>query len=192
LTLRCWWPDDAARLKQAVDENREYLKPWMPWAHGDPEPLDAVVQWLRTVRGRFDLDQDFGYAILNRDESLVLGSCGLHTRLGEGARMIGYWIHQAHAGQGLATEAAAALTRVAFEVDGVNRVEIHCDPRNLASAAIPRKLGYTYEATLRQRRDFHGQLLDSMIWTLLAGDYAASLPAIATIQAFDVIGRRLI
>ena len=49
-------------------------------------------------------------------------------------------------------------------------MEIHCDPANLASAAIPRKLGYTHEATLRRRtHSSDGKVEDSMIWTLFAG-----------------------
>jgi len=58
----------------------------------------------------------------------VLGSTGLHTRVGAGAREIGYWIHQDYINQGLATEATAALTKVAFAIDQVTRIEIHCDP----------------------------------------------------------------
>ena len=42
--------------------------------------------------------------------------------------------------EGLATEIAAALTRVAFEVHQVNRVEIRCDPSNSPSAAVAKKL----------------------------------------------------
>lgn len=69
--------------------------------------------------------------------------------------------------EGLATEIAAALTRVAFEVHQVNRVEIRCDPSNSPSAAVAKKLGFTREATLRQRlRGSGGQLRDAMIWTL--------------------------
>ena len=54
-----------------------------------------------------------------------------------------------HINQGLAPETAAALTKVAFEVNEVNRVEIQCDPNNMRSAAVPRKLGFVHEATLR-------------------------------------------
>ena len=36
-----------------------------------------------------------------------------------------------------------ALTDAAFALDGIERVEIHCDEANLRSAAVPRRLGYT-------------------------------------------------
>ena len=151
LVVRCWDPSDAPLVKESVDANLEYLRPWMPWAMEEPTDLTARIQWLRKSRGEFDLGKDFTFGIFDREETLVIGGTGLHTRLGPQAREIGYWIRQDHAGQGLATEVAAALTRVAFVVDGVTRVEIRCDPRNTRSAAIPRRLGYQHEATLRRR-----------------------------------------
>jgi RimJ/RimL family protein N-acetyltransferase len=164
----------------------------MPWVQEEPQQLQDRVEWLRRARGKFDLDRDFIYGIFSRDESQVLGGTGLHTRVGEGAREIGYWIHQDHVNQGLATEVAAALTKVAFEIDGVNRVEIHCDPRNVRSAAIPRKLGFVHEATLRQRTvDAKGESRDTMIWTLLAHEYPTSPASSTEIEAFDAIGRRI-
>lgn len=47
-------------------------------------------------------------------------------------------------GRGYGTAAARALTTAVFRhLPEIDRVEIHCDAANLASAAIPRKLGYT-------------------------------------------------
>lgn len=141
----------------------------------------------------FDLGQDFFYGIFAREEVQVLGASGLHTRAGEGAREIGYWIHKHHVNQGLATEASAALVRVAFEVDRVRRVEIHSDPQNVPSAAVPRKLGFTHEATLRQRKPFlEERFVDDMVWTLFADEYPASPAAALPVTAFDVLGRRIL
>jgi RimJ/RimL family protein N-acetyltransferase len=191
LCLRCWHPADAAQLKAAIDASREHLIPWMPWAQQE-EPLENYIGRLRQFRGRFDLDQDFVYAVFSRDESQVLGSSGLHTRGGSYAREIGYWIHVDYIGQGYATETAGALTKVAFEIEGMDRVEIHCDPANLSSAAVPKKLGYTHEATLRRRSHWSDKKVeDSMIWTLFAADYPQSPAAQLEIQAFDAAGREI-
>ena len=193
LVVRCYQPSDTQLLADSVIESVEHLKPWMEWAERDPIDLDSVIARLRRFRSRFDLGQDFAYTILSSDESRILGGTGLHTRLGEGALEIGYWIHADFINQGLATEVSAALTRVAFEVQRVNRVEIHCDPANVRSAAVPRKLGYTHEATLAQRLlTTGGTWRDSMIWTLLAEDYPQSPCPDASIKAFDVIGRRIL
>jgi len=193
LVLRCWQPKDEALLSTAIAQSLDHLKVWMPWAHEEPKEPQQRMTWLREVRGKFDLNESFVYGIFNRDESLVLGGTGLHPRIGKDALEIGYWIHVHHINQGLATEAAAALTRVAFEIHQVVRVEIHCDPSNLRSAAVPRKLGYTHEATLRQRTEDHiGRKRDSMIWTLFPEEYAVSKAAGCAIEAFDVIGRKLL
>lgn len=193
LVIRCWNPDDAPLLDLAIKQNLDHLRPWMPWAQHEPESIQHKIERLRQFRGMFDLGQDFTYGIFNRDETQVLGGTGLHTRVGEDAREIGYWIHKDYINRGLATEASAALTKVAFEVDQVTRVEIHCDPQNIRSAEIPRKLGFTHEATLRQRTPFiNGQLIDQMIWTLFADEYPSSPAKAAEIEAFDVIGRKII
>ena len=193
LVIRCWEPADAPLLKAAIDASREHLLPWMPWAAGEPQSLEQQVGVMRHFRGQFDLDQDYVYGILNRDETAVLGGSGLHTRVGNKALMIGYWIHVDHINQGLATETSAALTRVAFEVNGVNRVEIHCDPNNVRSAAVPRKLGYLHEATLRHRtRTTDGAPRDTMIWTILRDEYPGGLASQAEVEAFDAAGNRLL
>jgi RimJ/RimL family protein N-acetyltransferase len=122
-----------------------------------------------------------------------LGVTRLHTHLGNGAWEIGYWIHIDHINQGLATESSAALTKVVFEINHASRVEIHCDPKNVRSASIPRKLGYIHEATLHNRvEDSNGNPRDSMIWTVFSESYPASPVAKAQIEAYDVIGRRII
>ena len=133
------------------------------------------------------------YGSLSISHSVYCGGTGLHNRLGGKALEIGYWIHAEHINQGLATEVSAALTKTAFEVYKVERVEIHCDPENLRSASIPRKLGYTHEATLRKRvEDFAGIPRDAMIWSLFADQYPASPAAQAPIKAYDVIGKLLV
>jgi RimJ/RimL family protein N-acetyltransferase len=190
LVVRCWNPQDAPLLKEAIDANLDHLRPSMPWIKDEPESIEAKAERLRRFRGQFDLGTDFILAIFNPEESKVLGGTGFHTRLGKGALEIGYWIHKDYINQGLGTETTAAVTRVAFEIEKVDRVEIHCDVRNNRSAAIPRKLGYIHEATLRRR--LADPERDAMIWTLFAEDYPASPSAKAEIEAFDVIGRRLL
>jgi len=193
LVLRCWQPVDATLLKKAIDANIEHLLPWMNWAENEPTPLQDKIALIRHWQGAFDRDEDFVYGVFLPDESRVLGGCGLHTRMGLSAREIGYWIDKAFNGRGLATELAAALTKVGFEIDGVERIEIHCDENNHASAAIPRKLGYTLDATLRQRgKTVQGAWRNSMIWSLYADEYPTSPAASAPIRAFDAANRLII
>jgi RimJ/RimL family protein N-acetyltransferase len=191
LVLRCWEPRDAALLKVAVDASIEHLRPWMPWVVHEPQTVEEKVELLRGFRGRFDLGRDFIYGIFDRDEAEVAGGTGLHTRIGEDAFEIGYWIASGQAGKGLGTEATAALTRAAFDLTDVERIEIRCDPANERSRAIPRKLGYTEEATLR-RRLHYPEVRDVVVYTLFRDDYPATPSAAAAVEAYDAAGKRVL
>lgn len=192
LVLRCWSPSDAPLLSRAVEESMDHLRPWMPWIGGEPKTLDARVAYLRSMRAQFDGDEQWVYGVFDAHEKTVLGGTGLHPRLGPRALEIGYWVHSAHVNQGLATELAGALTRVAFALHDVLRMEIHCDPANARSAAVPRKLGYHHDATLRGHlvRD-DGTLRDTMLWSLQKEELATSAAATIEARAFDAIGRPL-
>jgi RimJ/RimL family protein N-acetyltransferase len=192
LVVRCYNPSDAPLLAESVTESLEHLRPWMPWVYNEPEPLGEGVQRLKRFRGMFDLGQDFIYGIFNQEDTKLIGGTGLHTRLGESELEIGYWIHKEHINQGLVTESTAALIKVAFELIQVHRIEIHCDPGNFASAAIPRKLGFTHEGTLRAKTCFLDGWSDSMIWGLLEIEYPDSPSSKAEIKAFDANGQQVL
>jgi len=188
LVVRCYQPGDVQLLASSVAESVNHLKPWMPWAHAGPEAFEVKVDRVKRFRGEFDLGEDFIYGIFNPDETLLLGGTGLHTRIGDEQLEIGYWIHKDYVNQGLVTESTAALVKVAFEIVRIHRVEIHCDPGNLASASIPRKLGFTHEGTLRAKTRFLDHWSDSMIWGLLDVDYPDSPSCKADIRVFDFRG----
>jgi len=189
LVLRCWQPGDARLLQEAAAASKEHLRPFMPWAINEPETVDQKLERMLFFRSKFDRREDYVYGIFTPDESRAIGGTGLHTRVGGNALEIGYWIHKDFTRQGLVTESTAALTKVAFEMYHVERMEIHCAVENIASAAVPRKLGYIHEATRRRLAFANGNPSDSMIWTLFADEYPNTPSTQAEIKAFDAIGR---
>jgi RimJ/RimL family protein N-acetyltransferase len=180
-------------LARSVAESADYLRPWLPWVQREEEeqePLEGKVRTLLRFRAEFDLQKDYTYGIFNKDETRLLGGTGLHTRLaGKRELEIGYWIHKDFAGQGLATEATGALVKVAFAVlAGVHRLEIRNDAQNVPSAAIPRKLGFTHEGTLRSKYDFLGEWKDLMVWGLLEEEYPQTPAASIPLRVSDACG----
>jgi RimJ/RimL family protein N-acetyltransferase len=138
VSLRRWRPDDAGALLAAVIESQEHLRLWMPWA--DPYDEDRAAEFLRDCDAQWASGGGFAYAITVGGE--IVGSAGLHNRVGDGGLEIGYWVHRDWTGRGIATAAAAALTDAALALPGIDRVEIYHDAANLASGRIPAKLGY--------------------------------------------------
>ncbi|HZP52153.1 GNAT family N-acetyltransferase [Actinocrinis sp.] len=141
LVLRRWTSDDLQARFEAISASYEHLHAWMDWIP-EPPTLEGQRAWDE-LRGVGWLGEDsFNYGIFDAADGTVLGAIGAHDRLGPGALEIGYWCHVAHTGKGVITRAARALTRILLELDGIERVEIHCDEANTRSAAVPRRLGY--------------------------------------------------
>jgi len=165
LLLRCWEPADAPRFKRSLDASLPELRRWIPWAREEPSELHVLEERLAGYERDFHAGANALYAILDADGRDVLGGVGLYRRVGPGALEIGYWIRSDLAGRGLATEAAAALTQAGLALEGIERLEIRCDPANAASAAVPRKLGYNHARTVETPLDEGGRRL-TMIWEL--------------------------
>jgi RimJ/RimL family protein N-acetyltransferase len=193
LVIRCWSPADASLAQRAIDASLPELRRFMPWALAEPEAVEAKAERFRQFRGMFDLGQDFIYGIFDSDERECLGGTGLHTRQGPNTRELGYWVATAHTKRGYATEACSALLQVAFRVDQVPRAEIRCEPANEASLAVARKLGMKREGTLRANMvQPDGSVRDTVVLSALKAELDA-LPASAlSVQAFGVVGERLL
>jgi RimJ/RimL family protein N-acetyltransferase len=147
-------------LTAAIARNIDHLRPWMPWISDEPmtdgDRRALIERWEQTwlaggdvVLGVFVGDQ-------------VVGGTGLHRRRGPHGLEIGYWIDAAHTRRGLATEVAAVLTDAAFDVPGVAFVEIHHDRANVASAGVPRRLGYAFVGEAPDAVDAPGE--DGIDW----------------------------
>ena len=142
LVLRRWRVADAELQHRVVQESLEHLRPWMPWVAGEPQPLDRRREMLAGWARDWAAGGDVYLAVIFEGE--VAGSTGLHRRRGAGVLEIGYWIHPAFTRRGIATRVARVLTATALAQPGIERVEIHHDKANVASAAIPAKLGYKF------------------------------------------------
>jgi RimJ/RimL family protein N-acetyltransferase len=194
LVIRCYEPDDAPLLKAAVDASIDHLLPWMPWARFEPQSLDEKIELCRGFRGQFDLDQNYVYGIFTPDETEQIGGSGFHKRSNEGSLEIGYWVAASAVGRGIATEVTAVQTRVGIELCGIDRVDVQVEPGNERSLAIPRKLGFTEEGTLRRRLDPGGDdqpYRDSVVFSMLREELAGSPCTAYAYDAFDVLGRQL-
>jgi ribosomal-protein-serine acetyltransferase len=128
---------DAEAVTRTVHASLEHLRPWMPWALDEPRDAAWRRGFLRESAERGD--RMFGAFLGDQ----VVGCCGLHPRIGDGGREIGYWVAPGHVRHGIASEMARRMAETAFADPTVTHVEIHHDPRNIASAGVPEKLGFT-------------------------------------------------
>jgi ribosomal-protein-serine acetyltransferase len=140
VVLRRWRVADAPAQHRAILESIEHLRPWMPWIAEEPQPLERRAELIAAWEREWELGGDVYLAIMAGSE--VAGGAGLHRRIGPGGLEIGYWLHPAFTGRGLATAAAWARARAALALDGIDHVEIRHDRANAASGAVPVRLGF--------------------------------------------------
>lgn len=193
LALRCWSPDDARLVRAAIDRSDQHLRPWVPFMKDEPRSLKQTGRWLRELRAAFDRSENFRFAVFDAEADVLVGENMLLSRVGPGALEIGYLTHLGFEGHGYASEASCVMVRLAFELYGASRLEVHHAQKNTASAAIPTRLGFQHEATLKDRIvDTEGQLHDLVLWTMFASDYASSparkLAGELDMVAFDELG----
>ncbi|MEM9746080.1 MAG: GNAT family N-acetyltransferase [Actinomycetota bacterium] len=138
--VRRYSSGDAVQLDAAISMSIDHLLPWMPWAQFEPLELSDRERLLQVWIDQWDRGEDFNFAIF-RDRQLV-GSCGLHRRIGPSGLEIGYWTRASAIRQGIATDAAGCLVRAAFSMPGIDHVEIHHDVANVASGHVAARLGF--------------------------------------------------
>jgi ribosomal-protein-serine acetyltransferase len=172
LTLRRWTAADAEDLSAAVEENLDHLRPWMPWISSEPlgrsERLALINQWQEEWERGGDI------VIGAFLDGAVVGSTGLHRRRGPGVLEIGYWVHARYTRKGIATEIASALTTAAFTVPQIDRVEIHHDKANVASAGVPRGLGFAFVDETKDSVTSPGEVGIDCRWMITKQDWIAT------------------
>ncbi len=163
---------DAPAIWEALEESRERLGAWLPWAR-DVQSLEDERAVIVRLRARWKLRKGLVVGIFDRATGRYLGGSGLQA-INWGLRIfeIGYFIRTSAEGRGYVTEAVQLLTRCAFDRLQANRVEIYVDPRNVRSARVPERLGFVLEGTLRRcRAGVDGQPTDRQVYALIREDY---------------------
>jgi RimJ/RimL family protein N-acetyltransferase len=175
LILRRWVPDDAAALCAAVEENLDHLRPVDAVDRRRAEEPRGAGSAHHQWTNEWERGGDVVVGVLMDD--VIVGSTGLHRRRGPDVLEIGYWVHRSYTRQGIATELSSALTTAAFTVPGIERVEIHHDKANEASAGIPRSLGYTRMEETKVAVTSPGEVGVDCRWQVTRDEWARLLVA---------------
>jgi ribosomal-protein-serine acetyltransferase len=169
LGLRPLAAADAPELQALVEANRDYLARWVPWAAS--QQLPDTEKFIAETEAQLARNDGFQVCIAPRGP--ILGIVGFHSVSWANRRTtIGYWLAEDQQGRGTMTTAVRALVDHAFGDWDLHRVEIQCAPANRRSRAIPERLGFREEATLRENELVGGRWLDSVVYGLLEGEWS--------------------
>jgi ribosomal-protein-serine acetyltransferase len=171
LELRPLQLRDARDLFALVEANRERLRRWLPWPDANRSVLDSRAFILRVrSRARTGAAESFGLWWKDR----LVGVTGfVWIDPANHSAGIGYWLAQEAEGHGLMTAAVSALLRHGFRTLRLHRIEIRAGVRNRRSRAVPERLGFRHEGTLRQVECLGDRFVDHAVYGLLATEWRA-------------------
>jgi ribosomal-protein-alanine N-acetyltransferase len=155
-------------LKRA---SRRFLEPWEATPTNGLDTFGPRYYARILKNCRSELHQRF--LICARDDGRVVGQIGLNSIV-RGAFQscyVGYWIGEAFARQGFATEALGLVLGFAFRKLKLHRVEANIVPRNRASRALARKCGLRYEGTSKRYLRVAYRWEDHEHWAITAEEW---------------------
>jgi ribosomal-protein-serine acetyltransferase len=171
--LRLLEESDADELATLIDANREHLEPWMPWVPDERSPEEALA-FIRRTRQQL-ADNNGLQTVIVDGEGRIVGTVGVHSVDWLNRRTsIGYWLSREHEGRGTMTHAVRAFVDHAFAGWQLNRVTIEAAVDNPRSRAIPERLGFVEEGTIRAAARIGDRFLDHVVYGMLAADWTVS------------------
>lgn len=169
ISLRLMRPEQAPVLALLIEQNRDFLRQWLPWVDQSRGAADTAVHidhwWRAYGRGL-----GFSLGLFARGE--LAGIIGFHG-FDDANRItsLGYWMGARHTGLGLMTRSVARLLDYAIEERDMNRIFIRCATANTKSRAIPERLGFRHEGTQREAEWLYDHYVDLEVYAILAREW---------------------
>ncbi|KEP30510.1 GNAT family N-acetyltransferase [Bacillus safensis] len=140
---------DGKIVNQAIKDSFSELKAWLPLAQKLPTAEETEIN-LRNAHINFLKRESFRFLIFDKNSNHFIGTTSLQRIDWTIPKCeIGYWVNTKFSGNGYMTEAVEKLADFGLNNIKFRRIEIRCESTNLKSRAIPEKLGFVFEGTLR-------------------------------------------
>lgn len=163
----------AETIFQAVDECRDYLKPFGSWEKYDDSP-ESCLNYLKKAAPKTEAGELVEYGIYIKGIDTYIGNIQVfdiskENRSGE----FGYWLAEKATGHGYMREAIGILEKECFLFLNLNRIQISCNALNEASIKVIKACGYTYEAILRENQfdEYMNSMRNTMVFSKLKQEY---------------------
>lgn len=168
-TLKMLTPQDTEALFKLTDLSRGSLREWLPFIDYTKTSADTAAFITSTMK-QFGDNNGFQAGIWY--EGKIAGVIGFHKiDWNNKSTSIGYWLGKGFEGAGLMTQSVRAFVNYAIIELGLNRVEIRAAVENKKSRAIPERLGFTAEGSIRQAEWLYDHYVDHVVYGILAEDW---------------------
>lgn len=116
------------------------------------------------------LEDGIGYSFCVADivTDEALGAAGLNLApIAAGRATAGYAVAPRNRGRGIAGKALTALTRFAWSIPELHRIELYIEPWNVASVRTAEVAGFAREGLLRSHQEIGGKRVDMLLYAAI-------------------------
>lgn len=172
LILRAPRRQDFTAWSEGRAADRQHLEPWEPRWPSDALSRDDWMRRLKAWRATWQDDRAYVFLIFKLGTGELIGGISItHVRRGPSqAASIGYWLFQAHQGQGFMQEALKAVCRWSRDVLGLFRLEAGTLPENRRSRAVLNQSGFVEEGRAASYLEINGRRRDHILFGINLAD----------------------
>jgi ribosomal-protein-serine acetyltransferase len=168
ITLKILDLTDSHTIYNAIDQNRNHLRRWLPFIDQTRSENDTR-SFIRSIVDDVEKRQEIFTIWYNNDFCGLVGLKDIDylNRKIE----IGYWLIEKMTGKGIMFQTVEKIIGFIFENLEMNRIQIKCGVGNLKSSAIPKKAGFLFEGTERQGERHQNKYIDLEVYSLLKREW---------------------
>jgi ribosomal-protein-serine acetyltransferase len=169
IVLKILEMDDATALFDLVENNRSYLREWVPWVDTNAT-IEESKAFIQSTREQHEQNLGFQCGIWFNNQ--LVGVIGFQRIDWMNRNVeVGYWITAEHQGLGIVTKSCQTLIDYAFNEYQLNRVQIRCATENKKSCAIIERLGFIKEGRTRQAEFLYDHYVDLFMYGMTADEW---------------------
>lgn len=165
VTIRAPRPEDEAEFLRSVRRSRRLLRPW-----ASPP---ATRRSFRAYLAQNRRNSNRAYLVCIRGTGEIAGAVNL-SEIVRGcfkSAYMGYHAFLPHEGEGYMTEGMGLVIARAFGRLALHRLEANIQPKNTASIALVRRLGFRKEGLSRRYLRIASRWRDHERWAILAEEW---------------------
>ncbi len=160
---------DANVIFNTIQNEREYLREWLPFVDYTNDISDTRF-FIRSVLSPQNSHHEFVALMLFKGE--FAGLIGFKsTDLENKKTEIGYWLSEKYQRHGIVSKSCQFLINFAFDVLGINRIQIRVAVKNTRSCRIPERLHFTFEGVERAGELLINGYTDINVYSILHEDH---------------------
>jgi len=161
---------DYAEIRAA---SRKFLEPWEPTWPSDALSRDAFYRRMNRYTSDWRNDTGYSMFLFDQESTALVGGLSLsNVRRGVAqCGTLGYWMGEAHAGNGYMHEGLRLMLRFAFDELMLHRTEAACLPHNEASRNLLLGCGFSQDGYAKKYLKIRGVWQDHLLFSLLSEDF---------------------